>query len=115
MMSNGTISVFIGMLPEMKTTEPYSPIARAKARANPVRRAGATVGRTTRRKVCERRAPRLAAASSTSTSRSSSTGWTVRTTNGRPMKTKATVIPNQVYDTLMPKGSRYCPTHPLGV
>ena len=44
MMSSGTISVFIGMLPEMKTTEPYSPIARAKARAKPVSSAGATVG-----------------------------------------------------------------------
>ena len=40
MMSSGVISVFIGMLPEMKTTEPYSPSARAKARAKPVSNAG---------------------------------------------------------------------------
>src|SRR2546425_7585732 len=40
MMSRGEISVFIGMLPAMKTTEPYSPTARAKARAKPVSQAG---------------------------------------------------------------------------
>ncbi len=40
------------MFPEMKTTEPYSPRARAKARAKPVSQAGAIAGRTTRRKVC---------------------------------------------------------------
>ena len=40
MMSSGAISVLIGMLPEMKTTEPYSPSARAKARAKPVSSAG---------------------------------------------------------------------------
>ena len=31
-MSKGVISVFSGMLPEIKTTEPYSPTARANAR-----------------------------------------------------------------------------------
>ena len=96
MISRGTISVFIGMLPEMKTTEPYSPMALANASAKPVSSAGATAGRMILVKVCQRRAPRLAAASSTSTSRSSSTGCTVRTTNGRPMKIKATVMPSHV-------------------
>ncbi len=48
MMSSGAISVFIGMLPEMKTTEPYSPSARAKASAKPVSSAGKSVGRITR-------------------------------------------------------------------
>src|SRR6266496_778660 len=51
MMSRGEISVFIGMLPAMKTTEPYSPTARAKARAKPVSQAGRSAGRTTRPKV----------------------------------------------------------------
>jgi hypothetical protein len=115
MMRSGTISVFMGMLPEMNTTEPYSPIARANASANPVSSAGPTLGRITRVKICHRRAPRLAAASSTSTSRSSSTGCTVRTTKGRPMKSRAIVIPSQVYDTLMPSGSSQLPIHPLGV
>ena len=41
-------------------------------------------------KLCQRLAPRQAAASSVSTSRSSSTGCTVRTTKGRPMNTSAT-------------------------
>ena len=49
--SSGRISVFIGRLPEMKTTEPYSPIARAKARVKPVISAGTSSGKITRRKV----------------------------------------------------------------
>ena len=57
MMSSGVISVFIGMLPEMKTTEPYSPSARAKARAKPVSNAGQISGRMTRAKVVSRPAP----------------------------------------------------------
>ena len=40
MISSGAISVRIGMLPEMKTTEPYSPTARANASAKPVSQAG---------------------------------------------------------------------------
>ena len=40
MMSSGAISVCIGMLPEMKTTDPYSPTARANASAKPVSHAG---------------------------------------------------------------------------
>ena len=64
MISSGAISVFIGMLPAMKTTEPYSPTARAKASAKPVSSAGSSAGRITRQNVCQRLAPRLAAASS---------------------------------------------------
>lgn len=44
-MSSVVISVFMGMLPEMKTTEPYSPSARANASVNPVTSAGVTDGR----------------------------------------------------------------------
>ena len=114
MMRRGVISVFIGMLPAMKTTEPYSPRARAKARAKPVIQAGKSAGRTTRPMVCRRFAPRLAAASSTSGSRFSSTGWRVRTTKGRPMKVRATVIPRGVKATLIPAWSRGAPSHPFG-
>ena len=39
-MRSGVISVFIGRLPEMKITEPYSPTARAKASVKPVSSAG---------------------------------------------------------------------------
>ena len=60
-----------------------------------------------------RRRPRLAAASSISASRSSSTGCTVRTTNGRPMKISATSTPSGVKATLMPSGSRYWPSQPF--
>jgi hypothetical protein len=70
MISRGVISVRIGMLPEMNTTEPYSPTARAKAMAKPASAAGKIVGNTTREKVCQRLAPRLAAASSSSLSMS---------------------------------------------
>ena len=50
-MSSGVISVFIGRLPEMKITEPYSPTPRAKASVKPVSIAGSTVGRMMRRKM----------------------------------------------------------------
>ncbi len=88
--SSGAISETFGRLPAMKMTEPYSPTARAKASANPVNMAGTMTGRITRVMVCQRLAPSVAAASSTSASRSMRTGCTVRTTNGRPMKTSAT-------------------------
>ena len=39
-MRTGAISVRKGMLPEMNTTEPYSPSERAKASAKPVTTAG---------------------------------------------------------------------------
>ena len=47
MMTSGVISETIGMLPAMKITEPYSPIARAKAIAKPVSSAGAIDGKIT--------------------------------------------------------------------
>ena len=40
-MRSGTISVSPGLLPAIKITDPYSPIARAKASAKPVSIAGA--------------------------------------------------------------------------
>ena len=62
MMMSGVISDTIGMLPAMKMTEPYSPTARANAIAKPVSSAGAMAGKMTRQKVCQRVAPRQAAA-----------------------------------------------------
>jgi hypothetical protein len=103
----------MGRLPAMKITEPYSPRPRANARAKPVSSAGRIAGRITRPKACQRRAPRVAAASSTSASRSWSTGSTVRTTNGRPMKIRAMTIPSGVNATLTPCGSRNWPSQPL--
>lgn len=96
MMSSGAISLIMGRLPAMKMIEPYSPTARAKASAKPVSRAGSTAGRITRVTVCQRLAPSDAAASSNSFSASSSTGCSVRTTNGRPMKAQATTMPSGV-------------------
>src|SRR5476651_1474855 len=64
--------------------------------------------------VCQALAPRLAAASSSSRSASSSTGWTVRTTKGRPMKVSAMTMPSGVNATLMPSTpSRKLPNQPL--
>ena len=106
MISSGVISVIIGMLPAMKITEPYSPSARANASAKPVSSAGSERRAGSPAEGLPALAPRLAAASSTSRSRSSSTGCTVRTTNGRPMKISATTMPSGVKATLMPSGSR---------
>jgi hypothetical protein len=80
----------------MKITEPYSPRPRAKASVKPVRAAGTSRGRRMLRKMRQRPAPRLAAASSSSGPRSASTGWTERTTNGSPMNVKATHTPSEV-------------------
>src|SRR5207253_8752993 len=82
-MSSGTISVFSGMLPEMNTTDPYSPSARANERANPVSSVGSMAGAITRASTRRRPAPSTAAASSMAGSRSRRTGWSVRTTKGR--------------------------------
>ena len=93
MMMSGVISDTMGMLPAMKMTEPYSPMARAKAMAKPVNKAGAMDGKITRLKICQRVAPKHVAASSSSFSASSNTGCTVRTTKGKPMKIKAITTP----------------------
>jgi hypothetical protein len=111
--SSGAISETNGMLPAMKITEPYSPTARAKASATPVSTAGASAGSTTLNTVCRRVAPSVAEASSTSRSRSCNTGCTVRTTNGRPMKIRATKMPSGVKAILMSHGARRPPIQPF--
>ncbi|MGY3121309.1 hypothetical protein ACVWXQ_005246 [Bradyrhizobium sp. S3.14.4] len=97
----------------MKITEPYSPTARAKASARPVSSAGPSEGRITRMMVCQRLAPRLPAASSISGSRSWSTGCTVRTTKGMPMKIMATKMPIGVNATLIPSAASGAPSQPV--
>ena len=54
MISSVAISVLIGRFPEMKTTDPYSPSARANASVKPVSSAGMIAGSMTRRKICQR-------------------------------------------------------------
>src|SRR4029079_12781367 len=83
-------SVLNGRFPEIRTTAPNSPIARANASATPATTGGRIPGRTTRRKVASGPAPSDAAASSTSRSSSSRTGWTVRTTKGSVTNTHDT-------------------------
>ena len=93
MIRSGVISVDIGRLPAMNTTEPYSPMPRASASAKPVSAAGAIAGSTTRVTVCQRLAPSIVAASSSSGSSCCKSGCTERTTNGRPVKISAIVMP----------------------
>ena len=97
-------SVLPGRLPESSTREPYSLMPRAKERAAPAAIAGISDGRITRRNVVNRLAPSEAAASSTSRSRDSSTGWTVRTTNGSVTKASARNTAMRVFATLTPSG-----------
>ena len=80
----------------MKMTPPYSPRLRVKARPVPVSRAGITWASITLRNDASGEAPRVAAASSRSGVRSSSTGCTARTTKGRLVKLMAIMIPTQV-------------------
>src|SRR5580704_1118692 len=89
----GAICDLPGIFPAMKITEPYSPIARAKANANPLSQAGKISGKITRRKIVDLLAPRLNAACSYSVSQSRSTGWTVRTTKGSPTNIRTSTIP----------------------
>ena len=70
--------------------------ARANAIEKPASKAGVMVGATTAAMVRSLEAPSVAAASSTSLSRSCSTGCTVRTTNGMLVKAIATAIPSHV-------------------
>ncbi len=94
----------LGRLPEIRITEPNSPIARANASAVPARSAGLRFGKMTRRKVVSGLAPSDAAASSISRSSSSSTGCTARTTNGRVTNRSATAIPTRVNAMSIPTG-----------
>src|SRR5262249_32628548 len=112
--STGAISVLNGMLPETKTTDPYSPSARANARANPVVRAGYKGGNRTGRNGCQRVAPRIAAASSGPPSSVARTGCTVRTTNGKPVNVSTSTIASREYAASMPRGCRNRPIQPLG-
>ncbi len=75
--------------------------------------AGVSDGRITLIAVWSRLAPRQAAASSTSRSRLSSTGSSVRTTNGKPMKTRTTTIPSREYAPWTPSGTSQRPYHPF--
>jgi hypothetical protein len=97
-------SVLPGRLPESSTREPYSLIPRAKESAAPAAIAGISDGRITRRNVVNRPAPSEADASSTSRSRDSRTGWTVRTTNGSVTKASARNTAIRVFATLTPSG-----------
>src|SRR5204863_9941777 len=94
--NTGAISVFNGRFPDTKTTEPYSPSARANANANPVINTGNIDGKMMRRTVSQRVAPRTAAASSSSASMLSKTGCTARTTNGKPINTITTTTASRL-------------------
>lgn len=79
-----------------KITAPNSPRLRVNDSATPATSAGESSGSTTLQKLCQRVAPSVSAASSYSGPNSSSTGCTVRTTNGMLVKAIATAIPSQV-------------------
>ena len=72
-------------------TAPISPTARANAIATPERMPGRMLGSTIRRKTVISRAPSERAASSICVSSSSSTGCTVRTTNGSVTKSSTRI------------------------
>ena len=92
------------MFPEIRTTAPNSPTARANASATPERIAGSRFGKTMRRKTARRPAPSEDAASSISRSSSISTGCTARTTNGNVTKRSASTSPARWKATSTPKG-----------
>lgn len=103
-MRTDAISVRNGMLPAIRTTAPYSLMPRANDSAAPEAIAGTRPGSTMRRNVVNRDAPSDIAASSTSRSSSSRTGWTVRTTNGSVTNATATAIAMRVWAMSIPIG-----------
>ena len=88
----------------MITSDPNSPTAFANASATPERIPGRMLGKTTRRNVVSCDAPSECAACSTSGSSSSSTGCTVRTTNGSVTNIRQSTIAVCVKATLMSIG-----------
>ena len=99
MISSGAISVRIGMLPEMNTTEPYSPTARANASAKPVSSAGQDRRQDHARERLPRLAPEAGGGLLDFRSRSSSTGCTRPDHERKPMKVSATTMPSGVNAT----------------
>ena len=95
MIISGVISETIGMLPAMKITEPYSPTARANASAKPVASAGSTRGQHDAPEDVASRSRRASGGILELAVQFASTGCTVRTTNGRPMKASATTMPSR--------------------
>ena len=84
------------MFPVSRTSEPNSPIARAKASAQPATIAGVRLGRRMLRKIRWLGAPSEAAASSISRSTSIRTGWTARMTKGSVTKSSAMTTATRV-------------------
>ena len=97
-------SVLKGRLPEMRTTEPYSPRARAKAMPGPGQEGRGHGGQHHPAEDEGRRAPSEAAASSVSVSSSASTGCTERTQKGSVTKARASRMPIRVPATFTPNG-----------
>ncbi|OJU86115.1 MAG: hypothetical protein BGO11_14885 [Solirubrobacterales bacterium 70-9] len=98
------VTVVSDLPPAKSRTEPYSPSARAKARATPAARPGRRLGKMMRRKTVAPPAPSEVAASSMSLSISISSGWTARTTKGRVTKQSATTIASRVSAKSIPTG-----------
>jgi hypothetical protein len=93
--NSGVISDFIGILPLMKDDGAILPDGTRERHGNSRQESRPQFkGTMTARNVCQRLAPSVVAASSTSLSKSCSAGCTVRTTNGSPMKVSATTTPS---------------------
>jgi len=103
-MRTDVTSVLKGRFPDNSTSDPYSLTARANDNAAPAAIAGEILGSTMRRNVVNRLAPSDAAASSASRSSSSSTGCTMRTTNGSVTNRNARKTATRVLAMLTPNG-----------
>mmetsp|Transcript_21 Transcript_21/g.48 ORF Transcript_21/g.48 Transcript_21/m.48 type:complete len:201 (+) Transcript_21:454-1056(+) len=101
-MRTGAMRSLKAKLEEMMTIDPNSPKAREKARAVPVSKGGSKGGRSTSVNVFQGEAPKVQAASSSSTCISWITGCMVRTTKGKDTNTMARATPKRVKTTEMP-------------
>ena len=94
------------------TIEPYSPIAREKAKVIPVSKAGKKEGKRTLLKVFQGEAPKDQAASSNSLSKRCNVGCKVLTTKGKDTKIIAILIANREKSTCIPNLANQLPNQP---
>ena len=104
-MARDSVRVSPGMLETKVMVAPNSPSALAKASAAPAARPGMASGRSTCRKVAQRRAPRLAAISSYSRGIASNDSLIARTNSGKAMTAAASTAPVQRKASSMPSTS----------
>src|SRR5690606_6407873 len=107
------VLVWPRILPETTDTAPNSPIARALHRMTPYNNPHLMLGKVTYQKVCQPRAPRTTAASSSSRPWACISGISSRATKGKVTNTVASTMPGTAKMILMSCSTNHGPNQPL--